>query len=85
MAHALQTNSVLRLPTSFIVKMFATISESFKKRSIKRQTYKQLNQLSDRELSDIGLCRGDFRNIVEGNFYRDSVRTETNTNLKGWT
>lgn len=30
-----------------------------------RQTRMQLNKLSDRELSDIGLCRGDIDTVVE--------------------
>lgn len=30
-----------------------------------RQTRMQLNKLSDRELADIGLCRGDIDTVVE--------------------
>ena len=31
-----------------------------------RQTRKALNNLSDRELEDIGLCRGDIDNVATG-------------------
>lgn len=31
----------------------------------KRQTRRELNKLSDRELEDIGLCRADIDRVVE--------------------
>ena len=33
-----------------------------------RQTRKALHSLSDRELEDIGLCRGDIENVATGTF-----------------
>lgn len=35
-----------------------------KRRSKYNSTYKELYRLSDRELSDLGLCRGDIRDIA---------------------
>jgi len=31
-----------------------------------RKTLKELNKLSDADLLDIGLCRGDIRNVAYG-------------------
>ena len=46
------------------------------------RTYKELNKLNDFELNDIGICRGDIKNIARGD--RTIVRgIEVNENLKG--
>jgi uncharacterized protein YjiS (DUF1127 family) len=46
------------------------------------RTYKELSKLTDFELNDIGICRGDIRNIARGD--RTIVRgIEVNENLKG--
>lgn len=30
-----------------------------------RRTYRELSQLNDKELHDIGICRGDIKRIVK--------------------
>ena len=46
------------------------------------RTYKELSRLTDFELNDIGICRGDIRNIARGD--RTIVRgIEVNENLRG--
>ena len=47
-----------------------------------KQTYKELSKLNDHELNDIGICRGDIRNIARGD---KTIRrgVEVNENLKG--
>lgn len=47
-----------------------------------RDTYNELSKLSDRELKDIGLCRGDIHSIAMESYYDNLV--ERNPNLKGW-
>lgn len=48
-----------------------------------RSTIKELNKLSDRELNDIGLARGDIWAVAHED--ADYKRfAETNNNLKGW-
>ena len=45
-------------------------------------TYKELSKLNDYELNDIGICRGDIRNIARGD--RTIKRgIEVNENLRG--
>jgi len=51
-----------------------------------RDTFKTLQKLTDRELNDIGISRGDIRSIAndtwEENQRRDNVRM--NPNLRGF-
>ena len=53
-----------------------------------RQTIKELNQLSDYELRDIGIARGDIYSVATGDATLKRVCRENvaviNTNLKGW-
>jgi len=52
-----------------------------RKASYKR-TLKELSRLTDFELNDIGICRGDIKNIARGD--RTIVRgIEVNENLRG--
>lgn len=50
--------------SSKLADFFANLSIAMKRRAIARQTYAELAGLSDRELSDLGLCRGDIRRIA---------------------
>jgi len=50
-------------------------------------TIKQLSKLSDRELWDIGIARGDIYNVARGDETLERVRKnnlKTNSNLEGW-
>lgn len=48
-----------------------------------KQTINELRQLSDAELNDIGIGRGDIRAIANGDpTHKRSC--ETNSNLNGW-
>lgn len=46
--------------------VFNTLFASFATWNDARQTRKALGQLSDRELEDIGLCRGDIDDVAVG-------------------
>ena len=68
------------------VEGFRDLRRSMKLRAERRasykQTYKELSKLNDFELNDIGICRGDIRNIARGD--RTIVRgLEVNENLRG--
>jgi|13_taG_2_1085334.scaffolds.fasta_scaffold03609_8 uncharacterized protein YjiS (DUF1127 family) len=45
---------------------FKGIKEAHDKRQSRRSTYKALSSLSDAELNDIGICRGDINHIANG-------------------
>lgn len=47
-----------------------------------KNTIKELNQLSDKELWDIGITRGDIWSVAHEIHYDDRIKT--NKNLKGW-
>jgi uncharacterized protein YjiS (DUF1127 family) len=49
------------------------------------RTMKQLTALSDRELWDIGISRGDIYGVARGDDTLERVRrANINDNLKGW-
>ena len=55
------------------------------RRASYNRTYKELSQLTNFELNDIGICRGDIHSIASGN--NDMLRSrevKANSNLKGW-
>jgi uncharacterized protein YjiS (DUF1127 family) len=66
--------------------MTQTLNSFFKKINqyfIQRQAVKELNQLSDYELKDIGISRGDILSVVRGD--KDMARAaDVNDNLKGF-
>jgi len=66
--------------------MTQTLNNFFKKIDqyfIQRQAVKELNQLSDYELRDIGISRGDILSVVRGD--KDMARAaDMNQNLKGF-
>jgi uncharacterized protein YjiS (DUF1127 family) len=70
-----------------VTKLFNAISFTKAKTELRshriyRETYKSLNELSDKELWDIGINRGDIHDIAYESSY--GVKAETNSNLKGW-
>ena len=49
------------------------------------RTYKELSQLTNHDLRDLGIGRSDIRSIANGTFYDNRVaKAESNSNLKGW-
>jgi uncharacterized protein YjiS (DUF1127 family) len=68
------------------IEGFSDLRRSMKLRATRnasyRNTIKELSKLNDYELNDIGICRGDIRNIARGD--RTIVRgIEVNENLRG--
>jgi len=68
------------------IEGYRDLRRSMKQRAERRasykQTYKELSKLNDYELNDIGICRGDIRNIALGD--RTIKRgIEVNENLRG--
>jgi|TARA_B110000977_G_scaffold64204_1_gene87341 uncharacterized protein YjiS (DUF1127 family) len=94
-AHTLQSQPLYKFTTisavfAKIKALLVALDKFMNKRALRRQSYKELSSLSNRELRDIGLCRGDIMAVVNDQFYRDSIRerettAEVNRNLKGWT
>lgn len=49
-----------------------------------RETIKELSSLSDAELRDIGISRGDIWSIAHETYYDNLTPAERNKNLRGW-
>ena len=66
-----------------ILDFFRDLKRSWDHRAKVNATIKELSKLSDRELNDIGIARGDIWSIAHED--ADYKRfAETNNNLKGW-
>jgi uncharacterized protein YjiS (DUF1127 family) len=69
------------------IEGFRDLRRSMKQRAERRasynRTYKELSQLTNFELNDIGISRGDIHSIASGD---TSMKrgVEANKNLKGW-
>ena len=68
-----------------VMSFFRELKSSYDRNSEIRTTVKELSKLSDRELNDIGIARGDIYSIArEDADFKRFANTKTNSNLKGW-
>lgn len=73
----------IQYPISEILSTISELPEKLRKRAEAKQAIKDLSALSDHQLRDMGLCRGDIHSVVYG--HSDMSRTyEANNNLKGF-
>jgi uncharacterized protein YjiS (DUF1127 family) len=72
MQASINTNSIVRAPHgigsafSRLAKPATRAAHWMRERSQRRQVINELDRLSDRELADIGLARGDIRSVFIG-------------------
>lgn len=66
-----------------LLDFFRDLKRSYSKRQRINATIKELSKLTDHELNDIGIARGDIWSIAHDDADYKRV-AETNTNLKGW-
>lgn len=50
------------------VAMFERVRSMFKQQREVRSAYRELSELNDRELADLGIARADIRHVVRGKF-----------------
>ncbi|MGC9269332.1 DUF1127 domain-containing protein [Acidiphilium sp.] len=50
------------------VAMFERVREMFRQQRAARAAYRELSELSDRELADLGISRSDIRDVARGKF-----------------
>tara|TARA_R110001592_G_scaffold35521_3_gene120836 strand:+ start:2827 stop:3075 length:249 start_codon:yes stop_codon:yes gene_type:complete len=54
-------------------------------RRTQARTMRELGRLSNHDLHDIGICRGDIRSIANGTFYSDRIDdAEIKTHVRGY-
>ena len=67
-----------------IANWFKNLGAAMQRRRMIRTTINELSQLTDYELQDMGITRGDIHAIAHGDTsYRQSWDAEVNENLKG--
>ena len=78
--------SIIMAADTFGMKGFAAWLKELNEKRIQRKeiknTIRQLSALSDRELWDMGITRGDIYTVAHGTADLRAVRE--NANLKGW-
>ncbi len=62
------------LNLSFIVDIYMSVMKRWSDRREAKRTIKELSKLTDRDLKDLGISRGEIYSIAYG----------TNENLRGW-
>ena len=65
---------------SWFKKLDAKLTHQSKVRS----TIKELSKLSDAELRDIGITRGDIYSIANESYLDNHDKIQHNVNLRGW-
>ena len=64
--HILTINNYLQNPIEGLVSYIKSVHKSYVWAKQVRQTIKELNQLSNKELQDIGISRGDIYAVATG-------------------
>ena len=67
-----------------LASWFKKIKAKLAHRAKRQATIKQLNQLTDYELRDIGIHRGQIWSIANGDDTIERIRRDCNENLRGW-
>lgn len=66
-----------------IATWFKKLNAALERRAQVNATIKELSKLTDRELNDIGISRGDIWSIAHEDVSFKRV-ADTNSNLRGW-
>lgn len=82
---------------SAVANFFANWKAKAREARKVKETIRELRNLSDVELNDIGLSRGDIYSVANGTFAKDAsdamkarilddvvFKSNTNSNLRGW-
>jgi len=80
MTTLINTASWIGLPS--FAGWLKNLNAKIQHRSAVNQTIKELSRLSDRELNDMGIARGDIYSIAHGD--NSFQRAAVNKNLGGW-
>lgn len=70
-----------------LASLFKTLKQQIEYSRKVNRTMKELSSLSDHELNDIGLSRGDIYGVAREDATLERVRrtaVDENSNLKGW-
>jgi uncharacterized protein YjiS (DUF1127 family) len=80
--HILIVHNYSTRAVELILETLKSIYNNRIERKAIRETEKALNALSNKDLADIGLCRGDIYDVAR---YKSSIaHVKANKNLQGW-
>jgi len=80
-AHSYSTRAI-----ELLINLFKDYLKHRARQAQIKQTIKELQQLTDHELNDIGFARGDIVSVARGDkdMKKKASYAETNDNMKGW-
>lgn len=84
--HILTVSNYLQNPINEVIQLFKGLRNSWEYARNVNQTVKELSALTDKELNDIGMSRGDIYSVARGDVTHKrkvSYKAETNPNLEG--
>ena len=67
-----------------LANWFKNLANELQRRRNIRQTIKALSSLSNHELNDIGIARGDIWHIANTSYPKGKTVADVNRNLRGW-
>ena len=67
-----------------IANWFKNLANELQRRRNIKDTIKQLSALTNHELNDIGIARGDIWHIAHTSFPKGNTVANVNRNLRGW-
>ena len=67
-----------------LANWFKDLANELQRRRNIKHTIKQLSALSNHELNDIGIARGDIWHIANTSYPKGKTVADVNRNLKGW-
>ena len=76
----LEVSNFLTKPIEGLFDFLKTWNAAIRRNNEYKQTIKELSALTDKELNDIGIARGDIYAVARGD--EDMIRS-VNSNLKG--
>ena len=67
-----------------LANWFKDLANELQRRRNIKHTIKQLSALSNHELNDIGIARGDIWHIANTSYPKGKTVADVNRNLRGW-
>ena len=77
-------HGIVSSAVSSVIEYFKHLKAAYRKQRDIAITMKELSNLTDRELNDMGISRGDIYAIAHGDPSHQRSSTQENPNLKGW-
>ena len=84
MTHILTIHNYSTKAIELVFEFFSSLHKSYIFSKEVRVTINELSKLSDRELNDIGITRGEIYSIAVDQAKATELHMKSNSNLKGW-